>query len=414
MSHKHYGKKRQGSFLSKFFTIVIVVCIVFIAGLWGAQKSMTDATRSGATAAPEPTAAPTAAPTDIPAQPTDTPTPQPTATPTALPTEIPTQVPTQAPAEIASSALVTPSPENAEKLASAVRPEVVEGFLPVCDGSVTQEKVYAITIDDCNQPDNLRKMVDLIASYGGHATIFPIGENVEMCKKVLKSAWEQGFEIENHTWSHCGLYNVDDDEMAAQIWRQNAAVSEALGVDYQMHFLRPRGGDNRYDQRTHAYMRQLGYYGIAYWTQVGLKVSAKYLDNHAQPGNIILYHTTDEDLQQLKELVPRLSREGYTFVTLNELYGLPANETAPLSDHSQVPALASYTRFPQILRREDYLHDVLLVQKRLSELGYLDENYNGYYGKDTEKAVRAFQQDNGLQADGLCGQATWNALFGGS
>ncbi|MDD6872816.1 MAG: peptidoglycan-binding protein, partial [Clostridiales bacterium] len=238
--------------------------------------------------------------------------------------------------------------------------------------------------------------------------------NVEMCKKVLKSAWEQGFEIENHTWSHCGLYNVDDDEMAAQIWRQNAAVSEALGVDYQMHFLRPRGGDNRYDQRTHAYMRQLGYYGIAYWTQVGLKVSANYLDNHAQPGNIILYHTTDEDLRQLKELVPRLSREGYTFVTLNELYGLPANETAPLSDHSQVPALASYTRFPQILRREDYLHDVLLVQKRLSELGYLDENYNGYYGKDTEKAVRAFQQDNGLQADGLCGQATWNALFGGS
>ena len=107
-------------------------------------------------------------------------------------------------------------------------------------------------------------------------------------------------------------------------------------------------------------------------------------------------------------------KHGVMRATLNELYGLPANETAPLIDHSQVPALASYTRFPQILRREDYLHDVLLVQKRLSELGYLDENYNGYYGKDTEKAVRAFQQDNGLQADGLCGQATWNALFGGS
>ncbi len=409
-------KARQGSFLSKFFTIVIIVCVVFIAGLWGAQKSMLDATRSGITNTSEPTSEPTAepvvTPTAEPIQPTDT--PQPTDVPTEIPTEIPTQEPTAVPAEVVSSALVTPSPENAQKLASAVRPDVVEGFLPVCDGSVTQDKVYAITIDDCNQPDNLRKMVDLIASYGGHATIFPIGENVEMCKKVLKSAWEQGFEIENHTWSHCGLYNVDDDEMAAQIWRQNAAVSEALGVDYQMHFLRPRGGDNRYDQRTHAYMRQLGYYGIAYWTQVGLKVSAKYLDNHAQPGNIILYHTTDEDLQQLSELVPRLSKEGYTFVTLNELYGLPANETAPLSDHSQVPALAPYTRFNQILRREDYLHDVLLVQQRLSELGYLNENYNGYYGKDTEKAVRAFQQDNGLQADGLCGQATWNALFGGS
>ncbi len=411
--------KRKGqkeSFLSKFFTIMLAVSVVFIIGLWGAQKAMIDATRSSANATLEPTATaapvqPTATPTQTP---TEVPTEAPTEAPTEIPTEVPTQTPTEAPAEVVSSALVTPSPENAEKLANAVRPDVVEGFLPVCNGRVTQDKVYAITIDDCNQPDNLRKMVELIASYGGRATIFPIGENVEMCKKVLKSAWEQGFEIENHTWSHCGLYNVDDEEMAAQIWRQNAAVSEALGVDYQMHFLRPRGGDNRYDQRTHAYMRQLGYYGIAYWTQVGLKVSTNYLVNHAQAGNIILYHTTDEDLQQLKELVPRLSKAGYTFVTLNELYGLPANETAPLSDHSSVPALAPYTRFTQILRREDYLHDVLLVQQRLTELGYLDESYNGYYGKDTESAVRAFQQDNGLQADGLCGQATWDALFGGS
>ena len=411
--------KRKGqkeSFLSKFFTIMLAVSVVFIIGLWGAQKAMIDATRSSANATLESTATaapvqPTATPTQTP---TEVPTEAPTEAPTEIPTEVPTQTPTEAPAEVVSSALVTPSPENAEKLANAVRPDVVEGFLPVCNGRVTQDKVYAITIDDCNQPDNLRKMVELIASYGGRATIFPIGENVEMCKKVLKSAWEQGFEIENHTWSHCGLYNVDDEEMAAQIWRQNAAVSEALGVDYQMHFLRPRGGDNRYDQRTHAYMRQLGYYGIAYWTQVGLKVSTNYLVNHAQAGNIILYHTTDEDLQQLKELVPRLSKAGYTFVTLNELYGLPANETAPLSDHSSVPALAPYTRFTQILRREDYLHDVLLVQQRLTELGYLDESYNGYYGKDTESAVRAFQQDNGLQADGLCGQATWDALFGGS
>lgn len=407
MNRNHHNKKQQGSYLSKFFTVVGIVCIVFIIGLWGAQKSMTDATVSNA-ATFEPTNTPTSAPTEAPVQPTDT--PQPTATPVIEPTN----TPTEAPAEIVSSALVTPSPENQQKLADEVRPDVVDGFLPVCHGSKTTEKVYAITIDDCNQPDNLRQMVELIASYGGHATIFPIGENVEMCAKVLKSAYEQGFEIENHTWSHCGLYYVDDDEMAEEIWKQNAAVSEILGVDYQMHFLRPRGGDNRYDQRTHAYMRQLGYYGIAYWTHVSLKVSTNYLVNNANSGDIILFHTTDEDLQQLKELVPRLYNAGYTFVTLNELYGLPDNETAPLTDHSQTPALQPYTRFSQILRREDYLHDVYLVQQRLSELGYLNENYNGYYGQDTESAVRAFQKDNGLQADGLCGQSTWEALFGSS
>ena len=354
-----------------------------------------------------PTATPTVSPTPVPTEaPTQVPTPVPTSVPTATPA--PTEAPTEPPVQ---GVHVTPSPENKAALAACVRPELVEGFLPVCFGKNTTEKVVAITVDDCNQPDNLRKIVELIAKYNGKATIFPIGENVEMCGKVLKSAWEQGFEIENHTWSHCGLYDVDDETMASQIYRQNAAVSELLGVEYQMHFLRPRGGDDRYDQRTHAYITQLGYYGIAYWTQVGVLSSTNNLMKRVESGNIFLYHTTDEDLAQLRELVPRLSKAGYKLVTLNELYGLPANETGALQDHSQVETPLPYTRIPQPLHQEDYLHDVYLMQQRLSELGFLTAKYNGYYGKTTAAAVRAFQASVGLSADGVCGEDTWNALF---
>ncbi|MBR4442992.1 MAG: peptidoglycan-binding protein, partial [Clostridia bacterium] len=73
--------------------------------------------------------------------------------------------------------------------------------------------------------------------------------------------------------------------------------------------------------------------------------------------------------------------------------------------------LTEYERFPQILHLEDYLHDVYLVQARLSELGFLSGNYNGYYGAKTAEAVRAFQKSRGLDADGVCGPATWAALF---
>ena len=38
----------------------------------------------------------------------------------------------------------------------------------------------------------------------------------------------------------------------------NRAVSETLGVDYQMHFMRTRGGDNRHDLRTHQYIEKDG------------------------------------------------------------------------------------------------------------------------------------------------------------
>ena len=115
---------------------------------------------------------------------------------------------------------------------------------------------------------------------------------------------------------------------------------------------------------------------------------------------------------QLRELVPRLSKAGYKLVTLNELYGLPTNETGTLQDHSQVETPLPYTRIPQTLHQEDYLHDVYLMQQRLSELGFLTAKYNGYYGKTTAAAVRAFQASIGLSADGVCGEDTWNALFG--
>lgn len=298
-----------------------------------------------------------------------------------------------------------------DRTLEGVYPEVKEGFLPICFGKVTDEKVVALTIDDCNQPDNLRMIVDIIDDCGGKATIFPIGENVESIGSILKSVVQRGFEIENHTQSHAGLYEESDSEMAYQIWQQNAEVSRALGVDYQMHFLRPRGGDNRYDQRTHAYMRQLGYYGIAYWSQVGTGATADEVMRNLQPGDIILFHTTDQDLETLIQLVPRLYSEGYRMVTLNELYGIPDNEQSAWNGEIDVPALEPYERFDQTLKRGDYIHDVLLMQRRLEEMGFMSGSYNGYFGAQTEKAVMAFQERYGLTADGLCGPATWRALF---
>ena len=299
-----------------------------------------------------------------------------------------------------------------EQIAEIVEPEVVDGFLPVFSRADVDGRVVAFTIDDCNQADNLRAMIKLFKKYDGRATILPIGNNLEFLGRTLRSAWEDGFEIENHTWSHSGLYYEDDESMCREIWAQNRAVSEALGVDYQMHFLRPRGGDNRYDQRTHSYLRQLGYYGIAYWSKVGVTQSASFIYKNIHSGDVLLFHTTNEDLKEMETLVPKLAKAGYSFVTLNELFGLPDNETAELTENAEVEPLAPYERFDQMLHQEDYLHDVYLMQARLSELGFLTSNYNGYFGAKTRNALKDFQASRGLQADGVCGRESWNALFG--
>jgi len=49
---------------------------------------------------------------------------------------------------------------------------------------------------------------------------------------------------------------------------------------------------------------------------------------------------------------------------------------------------------------------VTSLQQRLNELGYLTVNPTGYYGNLTLKAVKSFQSDSGLSADGIVGRRT--------
>lgn len=54
---------------------------------------------------------------------------------------------------------------------------------------------------------------------------------------------------------------------------------------------------------------------------------------------------------------------------------------------------------------------VRALQKRLKALGYYSGSVDGDYGAGTTAAVTAFQQDNGLKADGIAGTKTLNALY---
>ena len=51
------------------------------------------------------------------------------------------------------------------------------------------------------------------------------------------------------------------------------------------------------------------------------------------------------------------------------------------------------------------------LQARLIELGYLNGEADGIYGKATENAVRDFQLRNGLKVDGKAGLQTQEKLF---
>lgn len=77
--------------------------------------------------------------------------------------------------------------------------------------------------------------------------------------------------------------------------------------------------------------------------------------------------------------------------------------------------LITGTLFPLLsaeaaLRRGSSGDDVRAVQKRLKQWGYYDGAVDGIFGYATERAVRWFQQKNGLAVDGVVGEKTAAAM----
>lgn len=66
------------------------------------------------------------------------------------------------------------------------------------------------------------------------------------------------------------------------------------------------------------------------------------------------------------------------------------------------------------LKRGDMGSLVTRLQKALKNAGYFNGNADGYYGEDTELAVKRFQRDKGLNQDGKAGPSTQRYLFEGN
>lgn len=88
----------------------------------------------------------------------------------------------------------------------------------------------------------------------------------------------------------------------------------------------------------------------------------------------------------------------------------PATEeaTEPTTEEATVPEETA----PVIIAQNgDFSEEVINVQQRLLDLGYLGIQPTGFYGDITEEAIKAFQAQNGLEVTGILDQATYDLLF---
>jgi len=106
----------------------------------------------------------------------------------------------------------------------------------------------------------------------------------------------------------------------------------------------------------------------------------------AQPGSFVVFGATSTPAPR-----PEITATPYIEVTATP---------AP-------PAEPTYTT----IRKGDEGPDVVTLQLALTELGYLAGAADGNFGTGTQTAVKNFQKDAGLDADGIAGRKTLEALY---
>ena len=79
----------------------------------------------------------------------------------------------------------------------------------------------------------------------------------------------------------------------------------------------------------------------------------------------------------------------------------------PTSGPTPSPTPVPYTT----LTRGDKNNDVIALQQRLTELGYLNDSIDGNFGGNTQTAVKLFQSAVGMEETGIADPATQAALF---
>ncbi len=79
---------------------------------------------------------------------------------------------------------------------------------------------------------------------------------------------------------------------------------------------------------------------------------------------------------------------------------------------AQDKAIAKLGGAPAPMRKGDSGSDVKKLQRALEIVGIYDGSIDGNFGDLTEEAVKEYQKDKGLAADGVAGNGTIKALFG--
>ncbi len=212
----------------------------------------------------------------------------------------------------------------------------------------------AMTFDDCWHPEVLQQLMDMLDPYPDfHFTFFAIGDAVEIDEALRPGIWksvlQRGHELGYHTYHHIDPQVMSISSLLDDFDQWMALMQRVLGFAPQVHFARPP-----YDDLSLSWQelcRKRGMVATLYsagYESPNIDESMR-LVSRATNGDIVQMHTYQDpphgryDVDITAKAVPYLAQQGFTLVTMSQLYDDLLREQYS-SDGCDVGTGASLTR----------------------------------------------------------------------
>lgn len=187
------------------------------------------------------------------------------------------------------------------------------------------DKVVALTFDDGPSPGQTEQVLEILEAEGINATFFVLGTEVEEYPALTARITQEGHQIASHGYSH--RYLTSDSATVAKWEVRKATTRIVRATGERPTWFRAPGGvlsDTAREQVEAANLRIVRWdVDPQDWRQDRASKIARDTIDAVRPGSVVLLHDGGGDrantIKALPWIIHELERQGYTFVTLEEM-----------------------------------------------------------------------------------------------
>ena len=191
--------------------------------------------------------------------------------------------------------------------------------LPVISKTAGTPKYIALTFDDGPSRKYTPILLDGLKERGVHATFFLMGKNIEGEEDIVKRMSEEGHLIGNHSYEHIQLTKAGAKAVCEAVEHTQEQIEAITGK--RPEYIRPPYGDWNEELEEEIGMTPvLWSLDSLDWKLKDTGKIIRQVLKDVKDGDIILLHDIfSSSVEAALELIDILQKEGYVFVTADEL-----------------------------------------------------------------------------------------------